>query len=187
MIEVEPTELQDVKIISTKTFADARGVFIETYNHSSFAAAGIGETFVQDNFSLSIHKGTVRGLHFQLPPFGQAKLVRVGRGRILDVVVDLRRGSSTFGKHVAVELSAANRLQIFVPVGFAHGFCTLEPDTEVHYKVSAPYSPAHDRGLAWDDPALAIAWPVAAEQAILSDKDTRHPRLADLATTGFEV
>jgi len=122
----------------------------------------------------------VRGLHFQTGPFAQAKLVSVTRGRILDVVVDLRRSSPAYGRHVPMELSAEAGQQLYVPVGFAHGFCTLEPDTEVMYKVSAPYSPGHDRGLAWDDPALGIAWPVAPERAILSDKDRIHPRLADL-------
>ncbi len=180
MIEVEPTALPDVKIIRTKVFADPRGYFVETYNKKAFAAAGIVDEFVQDNFSLSTYVGTIRGLHFQSAPYAQAKLVRVGRGRILDVAVDLRRSSPTFGQHVAVELSCENRLELLVPVGFAHGFCTLEPYTEVSYKVTAHYSAAHDHGLAWDDPALGINWPVEASNAILSDKDTRHPQLATL-------
>jgi dTDP-4-dehydrorhamnose 3,5-epimerase len=180
MIEVEPTALPDLKLVKPRRFEDRRGYFEETYNRQAFAAAGIDDEFVQDNFSVSVEAGTVRGLHFQTAPFAQAKLVRVGRGRILDVAVDLRRSSPTYGRHVAVELSSRNGLQLLVPVGFAHGFCTLEPDTEVSYKVSAPYSAAHDRGLAWDDPALGIAWPVDARTAILSDKDARHPRLADL-------
>jgi dTDP-4-dehydrorhamnose 3,5-epimerase len=181
VIEVEPTALPDVKIIRTKVFADPRGYFVETYNRKAFAAAGIADEFVQDNLSLSTEVGTIRGLHFQSAPFAQAKLVRVGRGRILDVAVDLRRSSPTFGRHVAVELSAENGLQLLVPVGFAHGFCTLAPNTEVSYKVTAHYSAAHDHGLAWDDPALGINWPVEQSRVILSDKDTRHPRLSELS------
>nr|WP_205800225.1 dTDP-4-dehydrorhamnose 3,5-epimerase [Microvirga terricola] len=180
VIEVEASALPDVKIVRTRAFGDQRGTFMETYNRQAFRAAGIEEEFVQDNFSLSVEVGTVRGLHFQIAPFAQTKLVRVGRGRILDVAVDLRRSSPTYGQHVAVELSAENRLQLLVPVGFAHGFCTLEPNTEVHYKVSAHYSAAHDRGLAWNDPALGIAWQVDEARAVLSDKDTKHPLLADL-------
>lgn len=153
---------------------------METYNRKAFVVAGIADEFVQDNLSLSTEAGTIRGLHFQSAPFAQAKLVRVARGRILDVAVDLRRSSPTFGHHVAAELSGENRLQLLVPVGFAHGFCTLEPNTEVAYKVTAHYSAAHDHGLAWDDPALGIDWPVEAARAILSDKDTRHPRLPEL-------
>jgi dTDP-4-dehydrorhamnose 3,5-epimerase len=180
VIEVEPTALPDVKIIRTRVFTDPRGYFVETYNRKAFAEAGIFDEFVQDNFSLSADVGTIRGLHFQSAPFAQAKLVRVGRGRILDVAVDLRRSSPTFGHHVAIELSGENRLQLLVPVGFAHGFCTLEPNTEVAYKVTAHYSAAHDHGVAWNDPALGIKWPVETSLAILSDKDTRHPRLNEL-------
>jgi dTDP-4-dehydrorhamnose 3,5-epimerase len=183
VIDVEPTALPDVKIIRTKIFADPRGYFVETYNRKAFAAAGIADEFVQDNLSLSTEVGTIRGLHFQSAPFAQAKIVRVGRGRILDVAVDLRRSSPTFGRHVAVELSAENGLQLLVPVGFAHGFCTLTPNTEVSYKVTAHYSAVHDHGLAWDDPALGINWPVEPSRAILSDKDTRHPRLSELSVS----
>ncbi|KAB0269278.1 dTDP-4-dehydrorhamnose 3,5-epimerase [Microvirga brassicacearum] len=180
MVRVEPTQIPDVKIVRTTVFTDARGYFVEDYNQRAFAEAGIHDVFVQDNSSFSTRMGTIRGLHFQTEPFAQAKLVRVGRGRILDVVVDLRRSSSTYGQHIALELSADDRQQLFVPVGFAHGFCTLEPDTEVHYKVTAHYSPAHDRGLAWNDPALGIDWPVGPAQAMLSDKDKTHPLFADL-------
>jgi dTDP-4-dehydrorhamnose 3,5-epimerase len=182
VVEVVPTALPDVRIVKVGLFADARGYFSETYNRLAFADAGIDVEFVQDNTSLSRQVGTVRGLHFQSPPFAQGKLIRVVRGRILDVVVDIRRTSSTYGHHVAVELSHENRLQLFVPAGFAHGFCTLEPDTEIAYKVSAPYSAEHDYGLAWDDPALGIEWPVDPAEAVLSDKDRRHPPLADLAS-----
>ncbi|HYA73817.1 MAG TPA: dTDP-4-dehydrorhamnose 3,5-epimerase [Roseiarcus sp.] len=176
---VEDTAIPDVKIITPKKFGDRRGFFSETYNRRAAAEAGIHLEFVQDNHSLSADVGTIRGLHFQSAPFAQDKLVRAPRGRILDVAVDLRRSSPTFGRHVAVELSAENWRQLLVPVGFAHGFCTLEPDTEVFYKVTSYYSPAHDHGLAFDDPALGIAWPVDATKAILSDKDRRLPRLAD--------
>jgi dTDP-4-dehydrorhamnose 3,5-epimerase len=180
MLTIEPTAIDGVKIITPKRWQDDRGFFSETYTRQRFADAGVTTEFVQDNHSLSAKAGTVRGLHFQSHPFAQAKLVRVVRGRIFDVAVDLRRSSPTFGQHVAVELSADNWQQLLVPVGFAHGFCTVEPDTEVIYKVSAYYSPAHDLGLAWDDESLGIQWPVAPHEAILSDKDRRHPRLADL-------
>ena len=179
-VEVTPTAIPAVKIVCPPVFADPRGTFSEVYNWQALAAAGIEIAFVQDNVSLSRPVGTVRGLHFQTPPFAQDKLVRVVRGRILDVAVDLRRGSPTFGRHVAVELSGENRLQLLVPIGFAHGFCTLEPDTEVQYKISAHYSAAHDHGLAWDDPALGIEWPVQSESALLSDKDRAQPRLDEL-------
>lgn len=180
MLEVVPTVLPDVKIVKVGLFADARGYFLETYNRRALAEASIDVEFVQDNASLSRQVGTVRGLHFQSPPFAQDKLIRVVRGRILDVVVDIRRSSQTFGQHVALELSYENRLQLFVPAGFAHGFCTLEPDTEIAYKVSSPYSAIHDHGLAWNDPALGIAWPIDPMKAVLSDKDRRQPLLAEL-------
>lgn len=179
-MDIVDLALPDVKIIRPKKFGDHRGFFSETYNKNSFAAAGLDLTFVQDNHSLSAEVGTVRGLHFQLPPFAQDKLVRVVRGAILDVAVDIRKGSPTYGRHVSAVISAAEWNQILVPVGFAHGFCTLEPDTEVLYKVTNFYSPAHDRGLLWNDPDLGIDWPVAADQAQLSDKDRVHPRLCDL-------
>jgi dTDP-4-dehydrorhamnose 3,5-epimerase len=180
MSSIEPTAIEAVKIITPRRFGDARGWFSEVYSKKLFDEVGIGLDFVQDNHSSSRTKGTLRGLHFQTPPFAQDKLVRVTQGRILDVAVDLRRSSPTFGQHVAVELSQENGRQLLVPVGFAHGFCTLEDDTEVLYKVTNYYAPAHDFGLAWDDPELGIAWPVSAGGAILSDKDLTHPRLADL-------
>jgi dTDP-4-dehydrorhamnose 3,5-epimerase len=180
VLSVEATAIPDVKIVTPKRIGDPRGYFSETYHRQRFAEAGITIDFVQDNQSLSAAVGTIRGLHFQSAPFAQDKLVRVLRGRILDVAVDLRRSSPTFGQHVAVELSAENGRQLLVPIGFAHGFCTLEPDTEIHYKVSAYYSAANDHGLAWDDPALGIAWPIDAARAVLSDKDRRQPKLADL-------
>jgi dTDP-4-dehydrorhamnose 3,5-epimerase len=177
-LAVVATHFDAVMVVATARHADARGHFSETYSARDFAAAGIGCAFVQDNQSLSREKGTIRGLHFQLPPAAQAKLVRVVRGGVFDVAVDLRTGSPTFGRHASAVLSAGNGHQIFIPVGFAHGFCTLEPDTEVFYKVDAPYSPAHERGLRWDDPALAIAWPEGAKT--LSEKDRALPLLSEL-------
>ncbi|MCS6930842.1 MAG: dTDP-4-dehydrorhamnose 3,5-epimerase [Acetobacteraceae bacterium] len=178
--EARETAISGPLLVSARRFADSRGFFAETYSRRDFATLGIGEEFVQDNHSLSAEAGVLRGLHFQLPPAAQAKLVRVLRGRIRDVVVDLRHGSPTFGRHLLLELSAEDGMQLYVPVGFAHGFLTLEPGTEVAYKVSAPYAPECDRGLAWDDPALGIAWGIAPEAVILSEKDRRHPRLAEL-------
>jgi len=180
MLQVTPLDIPEVKLIVPKRFADARGFFCESYNAARFAAHGIDVAFVQDNHSLSRPTGTLRGLHFQVPPHAQAKLVRVLRGRIFDVAVDIRRGSPSFGRHVARELTAEGGEQLLVPVGFAHGFCTLEPDTEVLYKVSAHYAPEHDKGLLWNDPALGIDWPVDPDAAVLSDKDRRHPTLAEL-------
>ena len=179
-MEIERLAIPEVILITPKRFGDRRGFFSETYNRAALAERGIDLEFVQDNHSLSAEPGTLRGLHFQVPPFAQDKLVRVVRGAVLDVAVDIRAGSPTYGRHVSAVLSVENWRQILVPKGFAHGFCTLEPDSEVVYKVSAPYAPAHDKGLAWDDPALAIDWPVTAGKAVLSDKDRRHPRLAEL-------
>jgi dTDP-4-dehydrorhamnose 3,5-epimerase len=177
---VEPAHLLDVKLLRLQQYRDERGFFSETYSRRALADVGIDSDFVQDNHSLSNPRGVIRGLHFQIPPFAQDKLVRVLRGAILDVAVDLRHRSPTYGQHVAQVIRADDGVQIFIPIGFAHGFCTLEPETEVLYKVSAYYSPAHDRGLRWDDPALGIAWPVEAHQAALSEKDRRHPTLAEL-------
>ena len=182
MIKVVSHELiPDVKLVQPDKFGDSRGFFSETYSRKALTAAGLADVeFVQDNQSLSADVGCVRGLHFQTPPMGQGKLIRVVRGAILDVAVDIRRGSRTYGRHVAVRVSAEQWNQIYVPVGFAHGFCTLEPDTEVIYKVTNYYSPQHDRGLLWNDPALGIDWPVAGGSAKLSDKDKKHPTLAEL-------
>lgn len=179
-MQVEVAAISAVKIISPKKFGDHRGFFSEVYNCRTWAEAGLDFEFVQDNHSYSAEAGVIRGLHFQVPPFAQAKLVRVARGRILDVAVDLRRSSPTFGRHVAVELSADNWRQLLIPVGFAHGFCTLEPHCEVLYKVTQVFSSPHDKGLAFDDPALGIDWGVDPARAVLSDKDRKHPRLADL-------
>ena len=172
--------IADVVLVQPVRHGDARGYFCETYKKPQFDAFGLDIAFVQDNESLSREVGVVRGLHFQLPPFAQDKLVRVVRGAILDVAVDIRKDSPTFGRHVSAVISAADWNQILVPIGFAHGFCTLEPDTEVIYKVTNYYSAEHDRGLLWNDPALGIDWPVAADKARLSDKDHKHPTFAQL-------
>ncbi len=179
-LNMTATAIDAVKLIVPVSFVDARGSFSETYHRARFAEHGIDLDFVQDNQSSSVAVGTVRGLHFQSPPMAQDKLVRVLRGRIIDVAVDIRRSSTTYGQWVAEELSAENRKQLLVPIGFAHGFCTLEADTHVLYKVTNHYSPAHDLGIAWDDPDLAITWPVTAANAVLSDKDAKMPRFKSL-------
>lgn len=173
--------IEGLALLKPARFGDHRGYFSETYNRRRFAeAVGVDVEFVQDNHSLSRDAGTLRGLHFQRPPTAQGKLVRVVRGAVLDVAVDLRQASPTFGQHVAVELSAENGEQFWIPAGFAHAFCTLVPDTEFVYKVTDYYSPADDGGILWSDPDLAIQWPFPAEQLTLSDKDRKLPRLADL-------
>lgn len=177
---IESASIEAVKIIHSQRFYDERGFFSEVWSQRRLDIAGIDLEFVQDNHSLSTKAGTLRGLHFQSPPFAQTKLVRVTRGRILDVAVDLRRSSSTYGQHVAVELSAENWRQLLVPAGFAHSFCTLEPDTEVLYKVTADYAPTHEHGLAFNDPDLGIAWPFPDAELTISEKDRALPRLADL-------
>jgi len=182
ILDVTPLGIPDVLLIRTRRFADARGFFAETYVHRDYVNAGICNNFVQDNQSYSVARGTLRGLHFQTPPFAQAKLVRVLRGRILDVVVDLRQSSLSYGQHISVELGAEEGEQIFVPVGFAHGFCTLEPDTEVSYKVDAVFSLANDRGLNAVDPELRIDWPIEASAAVRSEKDCALPAFRELPT-----
>ncbi|MDI9261078.1 dTDP-4-dehydrorhamnose 3,5-epimerase [Alicyclobacillus sendaiensis] len=171
------TELEGVFMIEPDVFEDARGFFTETYNREKFAMLGVDTEFVQDNHSYSAAAGTIRGLHYQLEPAAQTKLVRVVHGAIYDVVVDIRRQSPTFGRWVGVILSADNHRQLYVPKGFAHGFCTLVPHTHVMYKVDAHYSPEHDRGIRWDDPELGIPWPTT--KAVLSQKDAQHPLLRD--------
>lgn len=178
-MKFERCEIPEVVLLSPKIFSDTRGFFSEVYTRKALAEIGIAEEFVQDNHSSSVRVGTVRGLHFQRQPFAQAKLVRVTRGRILDVALDLRRTSPTFGRHVMRELSAVDWAQLYIPVGFAHAFCTLEPDTEVVYKVSEYYAPQADAGILWSDPALGLAFPVAPEDAVVSDKDARLPLLED--------
>ena len=184
-MQIAKTDLEGVVILTPKKFGDQRGFFSETYNKRTLADAGIDLDFVQDNHSLSAEVGVVRGLHFQSQPFGQDKLVRVVRGRILDVAVDLRKSSPTFKRHVAVELSDQNWRQLLVPIGFAHGFVTLEPNTEVVYKVTNYYSPANDLGIRWNDPCLGIAWPVSEDRAILSAKDAGLPLFDQVGDTLF--
>ncbi len=179
-MKVERLAVPDVLLIEPRRFGDERGFFSEVFSRRALAERGLDVEFVQDNHSLSRPVGTVRGLHFQVAPSAQGKLVRVVRGAVLDVAVDIRHGSPSYGRHVATVLSAANWRQLWVPRGFAHGFCTLEPDTEVIYKVDAYYDREADHGILWNDPALGIDWPVTAEAAVLSEKDRAAPRLADL-------
>ena len=177
---VERTPLEGVLLVVPRRFADDRGHFCETYNREAFERAGIRLDFTQDNQSFSRHVATVRGMHFQIPPFAQAKLVRVLRGSIFDAVVDIRHGSRTYGRTFGAILNAENGRQLFVPEGFAHGFCTLEANTEVLYKVNAPHSRDHERGLKWNDPALGIAWPIEENAAVILDRDRDLPLLAVL-------
>lgn len=169
-----------VRLLKPRRFGDSRGWFSESYSERSCEQLGIDARFVQDNHSFSAPRFTLRGLHFQTPPTGQAKLVRCSRGRIFDVAVDVRRGSPSYGRWVGAELSADGGDQLFVPVGFAHGFLTLEPDCEVLYKASAFYSPADDGGIRWDDPAIGIEWPLPPGAEVLtSDKDALLPSLSE--------
>jgi dTDP-4-dehydrorhamnose 3,5-epimerase len=178
-MEVNNLGLPGLRHLKPRRFADSRGYFVETHNERTLSRAGIAARFVQDNESHSVRRGTIRGLHFQLPPAAQAKLVRVVRGSVYDVAVDLRVGSPTFGRWEGVKLTADAGEQLFVPRGFAHAFCTLETDTVVAYKVDDFYSPANDSGLIWNDPTLAIDWPLGSDQAVLSDKDLKLGRFAD--------
>jgi len=179
-LQIECLQIPDVLCISPTKHGDERGFFSEVYRHDALAGYGVDLPFVQDNHVLSAARGVLRGLHFQLAPSAQGKLIRCTKGAILDVAVDIRRGSPTFGRHVAVELSADNWRQVWVPPGFAHGYVTLEPDCEVIYKVTSYYDPASERGLAWDDPALGIDWRVPVDQLTISPKDRVNPILADL-------
>lgn len=179
-MEVWATAIPEVKVIRPKRFGDHRGFFSEVYNRRVFAAVGIDFDFLQDNHSLSRERGTLRGLHFQKPPGTQTKLVRVVRGAIADVVVDCRHGAPSYGHHVMVELEAAGGEQLLCPRGFAHGFVTLVPDTEVIYKVDAYYAPELEMGIRWDDPDLAIPWPLPASELVLVDKDCALPEFAEL-------
>jgi dTDP-4-dehydrorhamnose 3,5-epimerase len=171
--------MNPVQLIETKRFVDDRGWFAETYRRDRLATVGVAELFVQDNHSMSVAAGTLRGIHFQRPPHAQAKLVRCVRGRIWDVAVDLRKASPTYGRWVAVELSAENARQIYIPIGFGHAFLTLEANCEVIYKASDFYAPSSDGGVRWDDPTIAVAWPTPTENLRLSPKDTALPLLAD--------
>lgn len=176
-MRIIPTELDGAVIFEPIVYKDRRGFFMESYNEQTFRKLGFDIRFVQDNHSLSVKAGTIRGLHYQLNPKAQTKLVRVTRGVIYDVIVDIRKGSPTFGKWQGFILSADNKRQLLVPKGFAHGFCTLVENTEVQYKVDEYYSPEHDRGILWNDPVLGIDWPVT--NPVLSEKDENHPLLAD--------
>jgi dTDP-4-dehydrorhamnose 3,5-epimerase len=174
-MHIEQLPVANAVLVTPKRHGDHRGFFSEVFNAAGFADAGITDLFVQDNHSFSAEVGVLRGLHFQTHPFAQGKLVRCARGAVLDVIVDLRRGSPTFGRHASAILSAENWTQLWAPPGVAHGFCTLEPNSEVLYKVTAPYAADHDKGLNPFDPALAIAWPVAPEQAVMKPQDRNHP------------
>jgi len=178
-MNVEPTAIPDVLLITPSRFTDDRGFFSETWNEPRFVAAGITGPFMQDNHAKSADRGVVRGLHLQIGPNAQGKLIRVVRGAIWDVAVDVRRGSPTYGKHVGAVLSADNWQQLWIPVGFLHGYCTIERNTEVIYKVTAAWDREAERGVAWDDPQLALPWPIKPAEAILSEKDRALPRLAE--------
>ena len=178
-MNVIPTEIPGLVIIEPRVFGDSRGYFFESFSEKNFKEQVADVDFVQDNESKSCY-GVVRGLHFQRPPYAQAKLVRVVKGRVLDVAVDLRKGSPTYGKHVAVELTEDNHRQFFVPRGFAHGFAVLSEEAVFQYKCDNYYAPQAEGALAWDDPYLGIDWGVPAESVILSQKDSNHPKLKDL-------
>jgi dTDP-4-dehydrorhamnose 3,5-epimerase len=174
--------IPEVVELSPRRHGDHRGFFSETWSEAAMREAGLDYSFNQDNHSFSVQRGVLRGLHYQEPPFAQVKLVRVTRGSIFDVAVDIRKGSPTFGRWVGLTLSAEAWNQVLVPEGFAHGFVTLEPDCEVLYKVTAPYSPEHDRSIRWDDPAIGIGWPIPAADLILSQKDRDAPALSEAMT-----
>ncbi|MGN7293092.1 dTDP-4-dehydrorhamnose 3,5-epimerase [Rhizobium sp. SAFR-030] len=179
-MQIDRLKIADILLVRPKKLGDGRGYFMETFRENLFQLEAGPVHFVQDNQSLSAEVGTVRGLHFQMPPKAQGKLVSCVAGALLDVAVDIRHGSPTYGQHVATELTGDNGHQLWLPPGFAHGFCTLMPDTIVSYKVTDYYSFEHDRGLSWDDPAIGIDWPVEARSVILSEKDKHQPQLADL-------
>ena len=179
-MKVQPTAIPEVLLLTPQKFHDARGFFSETYNRQRLADAGIDIAFVQDNHSRSADVSTVRGLHYQIQPKAQSKLVRVVRGAILDVAVDIRKGSPTFGRHVSSVISAEQWNQIFVPIGFAHGYVTLEPDTDIFYKTTDFYSPEHERGIIWNDPDLGIDWGIDDGEAVLSDRDRSLPRFLEV-------
>lgn len=177
-MDIKEPILSGVKLLQPKRFGDHRGFFAETYSQRAYATLGVDADFVQDNHSLSAAVGTVRGLHFQAPPHAQAKLVRCGRGAIFDVAVDIRRGSPTYGRWAGYTLSAENGAQLYIPAGFAHGFATLEPNSEIVYKCSDYYAPETEGSLRWDDPDIGIDWPITSAP-VLSEKDAAAPLLAD--------
>ncbi|WP_298281473.1 dTDP-4-dehydrorhamnose 3,5-epimerase [Acidocella sp.] len=184
-MNIRPLRIPEVKLITPPKFGDSRGFFSETWSAAKLRAQGFDEIFVQDNHSYSATTGTIRGLHCQVAPFVQGKLVRVVRGAIWDVAIDIRHGSPTYGQWAAAELSAENWAQLWIPGGFLHGFCTLAPDTEVIYKVTADYDKASERAVIWNDPDLALPWPVAPGTEALSDKDKQAPKLSALSEPWF--
>jgi dTDP-4-dehydrorhamnose 3,5-epimerase len=186
-MQFERTKIPDVVLVTPQRNGDHRGYFSETFRSDVFGQNIGAFNFVQDNQSLSVEAGTVRGLHFQIEPRAQGKLVRCIAGSILDVAVDIRIGSPTFGQYVQAELTAENGCQVWIPAGFAHGFCTLKPNSIISYKVTDYYSRDHDRGILWNDPELNIRWPVTAEGAVLSQRDRMQPCLAELETTSFTI
>ena len=180
MMRVEKTEIRDVKVVYLTPYVDNRGMFVETFEIGAFSAIGIDSAFTQDAVSVNRARGTFRGLHFQSPPFAQDTLVRVAKGRIFDVALDLRRHMPTFGRHVGMELAAGDWRCLFIPAGFAHGFCTLEDDCQVAYKLAGPYAADHAGGVLLSDPDLGIDWPIDPSDGVLSEKDKTQPRLRDL-------
>lgn len=180
-MKISVLDIPEIRILKPQRFVDGRGYFSEIYNKRTLSSLGIEVEFVQDNCSLSIEEGTVRGLHFQIPPFAQDKLVRVIRGKMFDVAVDLRHGSPSYGRYVSAILSAEEWNQIYIPKGFAHGFCTLEPNTEVGYRVSEYYAPEYERGVHWNDPDLGIDWPISGSEVTLAARDQTLPPLKGLS------
>lgn len=181
-MQVLPTPIDDVKLVKLRVFGDARGQFFETWSQQKFTEAGLPMNFVQDNQAGSAAVGTMRGLHYQTAPHAQGKLIGVIRGSIFDVAVDIRHGSPTFGRSIGVTLTAAEPARLWVPPGFAHGYVTLEPDTEVVYKVTSGYAPQAEGGIRWNDPAIGIDWPIPPAQMIVNDRDRNWPLLADAPT-----
>jgi dTDP-4-dehydrorhamnose 3,5-epimerase len=178
-LNVEPLAVPDVLLLTPRRFHDPRGFFSETWSQTRFAEAGIAGSFVQDNHSVSNTRGVLRGLHCQIGPNAQGKLIRVVRGAIWDVAIDVRRGSTTYGQQAGAELSTENWCQLWIPTGFLHGYCTLTDDTEVIYKVTAPYDPTAERGVIWNDSDLGVTWPIGEAEVILSEKDRILPRFRE--------
>ncbi len=185
-MRVENTEIADVKIIHLEGFADPRGVFFESFDLKKFEALGLPTNFVMDATSQNLAARTLRGLHYQAPDHAQGKLVRASRGRAFDVALDIRHGSPTFGQHVCVTLSEEDLFWFYIPPGFAHGFCTLEDNTEIIYKLTGHYAPEASKGILWNDPELRIDWPVTSDEALLANKDQALPKLSEIVS-GFDI